>query len=152
MVNITLRETLETDLPVFYGHQLDPEACELADFQPRDREMFMAHWAKIMKDQAVILRTVLCDEKVAGNVVSWEQDGRREVSYWFGREYWGKGTATRAQTEFLRQGKIRPLYAYVAKRNAASARVLQKCGFSVQREEDGEIVFKIAEQNPPQIR
>jgi RimJ/RimL family protein N-acetyltransferase len=59
----------------------------------------------------------------------------REVGYWLGREFWGKGIATRALVEFLKVVAERPLYARVAKHNIASFRVLEKCGFKLQREE-----------------
>ena len=52
-----------------------------------------------------------------------------------GREYWGKGIATRALTAFLEQVTTRPLYAHVAQHNLASIRVLEKCGFAVMGED-----------------
>ena len=91
----------------------------------------MAHWAKIMKDESVILRTILFGSQVAGNIVSFEMSGEREVGYWLGQEFWGKGIATQALSAFLAQVTIRPLYAHVAKHNIASQRVLEKCGFVV---------------------
>ena len=90
----------------------------------------MAHWAKIMADQSVILKTIVFDAQEAGNIVSWEQDGEREVGYWLGREFWGKGIATQALSEFLDLVKTRPLVAHVAKQNIGSQRVLEKCGFN----------------------
>ena len=33
----------------------------------------------------------------------------------------------------------RPLYAHVARHNAGSIRVLEKCGFRLEREESGEL-------------
>lgn len=89
----------------------------------------MAHWAKIMADDSNILKTILFDGQVAGNIVSWEQSGEREVGYWIGKEFWGKGIATKALAAFLGHVKTRPLYAHVAKHNIASRRVLEKCGF-----------------------
>ena len=97
----------------------------------------MAHWAKIMQDESVILKTILFDGQVAGNVLSFEISGEREVGYWLGREFWGKGIATRALSQFLEQLQIRPLYAHVAKHNVASMRVLEKCGFVVSGEDKG---------------
>jgi RimJ/RimL family protein N-acetyltransferase len=61
--------------------------------------------------------------------------GEREVGYWIGKEYWGRGIATRALEEFLKQIETRPLYAHVAKHNTASRRVLEKCGFHVSGED-----------------
>ena len=46
----------------------------------------MAHWTKILADETVIKKTVLFDGRVAGNVVSFEQECEREVGYWIGRE------------------------------------------------------------------
>jgi RimJ/RimL family protein N-acetyltransferase len=66
---------------------------------------------------------------VAGNVGCWEQDGQRLVGYWVGREFWGKGLATRALAEFVEEVTARPLHAWVATSNLGSIRVLEKCGF-----------------------
>jgi RimJ/RimL family protein N-acetyltransferase len=128
---IILRNIIEADLPIFFEQQYDPEANQMAAFPAREREAFMAHWEKIMREENVALKTILFEGRVAGNIVSWEQSGEREVGYWLGKEYWGQGIATTALTEFLGCVKMRPLYAHVAKHNAASLRVLQKCGFAV---------------------
>lgn len=134
--NIELREVLESDLPIFYEQQLDPDATQMAAFPSRDRDAFMAHWTnKVMTNQDTIVKTILFDGQVAGNVVSWDQSGDREVGYWIGKEYWGKGIATKALAEFLGYVKTRPLWAHVAKHNLASLRVLQKCGFAISSEE-----------------
>lgn len=132
---VLLRDVAESDLPIFYEQQLDPEATAMAAFPSRDRESFMAHWAKIVADESIILKSILFDGEVAGNIVSWEQDDEREVGYWVGKEFWGKGIATKALTEFLNQVKTRPLVAHVAKHNIASRRVLEKCGFTLTRED-----------------
>ena len=81
-----------------------------------------------------IVKTILFDGQVAGNIVSWDQSGEREIGYWIGKEYWGKGIGTKALAEFLGYVKTRPLWAHVAKHNAASQRVLQKCGFVILSE------------------
>jgi RimJ/RimL family protein N-acetyltransferase len=52
------------------------------------------------------------------------------VTYWIGREQWGRGIATRALDEFLEIELTRPLHARAASDNVASIRVLEKCGFS----------------------
>jgi RimJ/RimL family protein N-acetyltransferase len=126
---VRLRDVLEEDLPVFFEHQADPVANRMAAFPPRDRDAFTAHWAKILADEAITKKTILVDGQVAGNVVSFDWDGRREVGYWVGREHWGKGVATKALAQFLRTMKRRPLHARVAKHNLGSLRVLEKCGF-----------------------
>lgn len=149
--NFILRDVTETDLPIFFEQQLDPEATQMAAFPSRDRDTFMAHWVKIMGDENVTLKTILFEGHVAGNIVSWEQSDERDVGYWIGKEYWGKGIGTMALAEFLGYLKTRPLYAHVAKHNVASLRVLQKCGFTISGEhkfsEDGkeieEIILKL---------
>ena len=58
-------------------------------------------------------------------------EGKREIGYWIDRAFWGRGIATEALSAFLRLEQTRPLHAGVAKHNAASIRVLQKCGFTL---------------------
>jgi RimJ/RimL family protein N-acetyltransferase len=134
-VNIELREIQESDLAIFFEQQREPLANQMAAFPARDRDTFQAHWAKIMQDETIILRTILFEGQVAGNLVSFVISAEREVGYWLGREFWGKGIATRALSEFLNQIEERPLFAHVAKHNLASLRVLEKCGFIISGEE-----------------
>jgi RimJ/RimL family protein N-acetyltransferase len=137
---IHLREVIEADLPIFFEQQLDPVATQMAAFPSRrDRQVFMAHWLKIMGEATGITRTILFDGQVAGNIVSWAQSDQREVGYWIGREYWGKGIATAALAAFLQHVKMRPLYAHVAKHNRGSLRVLEKCGFVIIGEENDDL-------------
>lgn len=107
----------------------------MAAFAARDRDAFMAHWSKIVADERLVAKTVVADGQVAGNIVSWDQAGRQEIGYWIGREFWGKGIATRALDAFLHDVTTRPLFAHVAAHNVASIRVLEKCGFTISDEE-----------------
>ena len=140
-----LREVVEADLPVFYEHQCDPEATAMAAFPSRDRDVFMAHWARTLANDSALTWTIVCDGEVAGNIGCWEADGRRLVGYWIGREFWGRGLATQALAELLDVVDARPLHAYVAKSNVASIRVLEKCGFTVAEanaeEHPGEVLM-----------
>lgn len=135
--DIRLREVIESDLPIFYEHQRDPLAFTMAAFPSRDRERFMAHWKKIRADRSVIIRTILYEGQVAGTVMSFLQARKRQVGYWIGREFWGRGIASAALKEFLGLVKTRPLYAHVAVHNGASLRVLEKCSFQVIGQEPG---------------
>ncbi len=126
-----LRDVVDSDVDAFYEHQLDPEATRMALFPSRDREAFDAHWARVLADDAATKKTIVDDGKVAGNVLCWEQDGRRLVGYWLGREFWGRGLATRALAELVQDVPARPLHAWVASSNVGSIRVLEKCGFVV---------------------
>jgi RimJ/RimL family protein N-acetyltransferase len=134
--DVRLRDVIQSDLPIFFEQQLDADANHMAAFtsrNPADRDAFMDHWAGILDDMSIIIKTILFDGEVAGNIVSYEdrEFGKREVGYWIGRPYWGKGIASRALSAFLHSVKTRPLYARVAKDNVASLRVLQKCGFTI---------------------
>ena len=103
----------------------------------------MAHWNRILEDKSVVKKTILLQGEVAGSVVSFVHAGEREVGYWTGREFWGRDVATRALAEFLRLEARRPLYADVARHNAASIRVLENCGFRVSAENPGDLTFKL---------
>lgn len=138
---VLLRDADESDLPDFFEHQLDPEATRMADFPARDRGPFMAHWHRILGDESVIMQTILFEAEVAGNVVSFTNSGEREVGYWIGRDYWGRGVATTALAAFLDLERRRPLYARVARHNAASIRVLENCGFRKKGEEPGGLIL-----------
>jgi RimJ/RimL family protein N-acetyltransferase len=138
--DIVLRDVTDDDLPIFFEQQLDPDAIYMAAFtskDPTDRDAFMAHWARIRADETIINRTILCDGQVAGSVASFEDAGQLEVTYWLGREFWGRGIATRALAALLEYQTTRPIYARAAKDNAASLRVLQKCGFVITGEDKG---------------
>ena len=137
-MTVTLREVTQEDLPIFFEHQLDAEATRMAAFPSRDRDAFMAHWARIMSketNETGILNTILADDTVAGNVVYWEAAGEPNIAYWLGKTHWGKGIASAALAQFLTKIEARPVYAHVAKHNFASIRVLQKCGFQLARED-----------------
>ena len=129
--DVVLREVREDDLPIFFEHQRDPEANRMADFPARERDAFMAHWKKIPENPTNVVMTVVFRGQVAGNVVCWGPPDDRQVGYWIGREYWGKGIATRALASLLPLLETRPLYAHVALHNVGSIRVLEKCGFTL---------------------
>ncbi len=99
-----------------------------------------------MADKSNILKTILYGDLVAGNIVSWEhpdEGSERDVGYWLGREFWGKGIATQALSLFLEQVMMRPLYAYVLKHNLASIGVLEKCGFIIINKEGEEFALTL---------
>jgi RimJ/RimL family protein N-acetyltransferase len=132
-MNIQLREVEATDLALFFAHQQDPGAAAMAAFKSRDAAAFAQHWTKLLQDETNLKQTVLVEGQVAGNVGSWNAEGKREIGYWIDRVYWGRGVATAAVSAFLGVEKTRPLYAGVAPHNVASLRVLQKCGFTFLR-------------------
>jgi RimJ/RimL family protein N-acetyltransferase len=127
--DVRLRAVEDADLPTFLDHQDDPVAAAMAAFPTRDREAFFEHWAEIREDPTVVTRTIVLDGVVVGDIVSWLERGQREVGYWVGRGYWGRGIATCALRLLLDEIRERPMFAHVALDNIGSRRVLEHCGF-----------------------
>lgn len=128
---VLLREVRDDDLPVLFAHQADPVASAMADFPSRDRAAFDAHWARIRADQSCLVRAVVVDGEVVGNIGSWDGEGGRELGYWIGQPHWGRGIATAAVGELLLLDGVRPLHAHVVAHNTGSLRVLDRHGFVV---------------------
>lgn len=85
------------------------------------------------------LLAVEVDGRVAGGIgYALHGDVERvsaEVGYWLGHEFWGRGIATTAvrlltRHAFGAQPELRRLYAMPYARNLASARVLEKAGYT----------------------
>ena len=131
--HVRLRPVEAGDLPRMYEMQLDPESNRVAVTNPRTGEALDAHWAKVLADPAVTARAVLLGETLVGTVSCFPMDGGDHVGYWIDRAYWGAGIASRAVCLLLREVTKRPLVATAATSNGASLRVLQKCGFVVER-------------------
>src|ERR671935_782077 len=145
-MQLTLREARDEDLPLLFEQWADPVAVHMAAFTAPDhmeRDAFERRWSRLRADEAdadwgtVLTRVIVVDDEVAGTIGSWGEPGEREVTYWIGRSYWGKGIATAALKAFLTVDQSRPLHARVAYGNFASHRVLEKCGFRVIATERG---------------
>jgi RimJ/RimL family protein N-acetyltransferase len=116
-----------------YHMQLDPESNRMAMTNPRTREAFDSHWAKLLDDQRIVAKAILLDGTFVGSISCFPVDGQCHVGYWIDRSFWGKGIASRALGLLLSEVVDRPLFAAVAVDNGSSLRVLQKCGFVVER-------------------
>jgi RimJ/RimL family protein N-acetyltransferase len=131
---ISLRDVEDADLDRFFEHWNDADARHMAAFVPADasdRAAFDARWERHRRDPSITLLTIDVDGTPAGSISSWDNDGGREVTYWLGRRYWGKGIATEALRAFLEIERTRPLFAATAADNIGSQRVLARCGFEV---------------------
>jgi RimJ/RimL family protein N-acetyltransferase len=153
---LVLREIEDRDLGVLFEHSRDRDAIRMAAFtspEADDRTSFERRWARLRSDGSTTNRVVEIDGRVVGHIASFDLEGHREVTYWIGREDWGRGIATRALQEFLQLEATRPLYAQAASDNAASIRVLTKCGFLIvgegrgfahgRNEETDEVVLRL---------
>ncbi len=137
---VSLRDVQAEDLQVFFEQQLDATAHWMAAFGPAltdDPDPYFAWWARILNDDTRVARTILWNGEVAGHVTSFQLLGDLSVGYWLGREYWGRGIATRGLAAFLEVVTVRPLYARAAQDNIGSLRVLAKCGFVICGEDKG---------------
>jgi RimJ/RimL family protein N-acetyltransferase len=129
--DVRLRTVERGDLPTLYRYQLDPEANRMAAVNPRNLDLFYAHWTKIFNAPNVIARAILADGVLAGHISCFRADDKDYVGYWIDREHWGRGIASRALALLLDEVPTRPLYARVASHNVASLRVLTRFGFVV---------------------
>jgi RimJ/RimL family protein N-acetyltransferase len=133
-MSLMLREVRDEDLPLLFEQWADPVAVHMAAFTAPDHmdwDAFERRWSRLRADETVLARVIVVDDEVAGTIGSWGEPGEREVTYWIGRSYWGKRIATDALNALLAVDRSRPLHARVASDNAASRRVLEKCGFGV---------------------
>ena len=153
---LVLREVEDRDFGVLFEHSRDPDAIGMAAFtspEADDRTAFEQRWSRLRSDRSTTNKVVEIDGRVVGHIASFDLEGQREVTYWIGREDWGRGIATRALQEFLQVEKTCPLYARAASDNAASIRVLTKCGFLIvgegrgfahgRNEETDEVVLRL---------
>jgi RimJ/RimL family protein N-acetyltransferase len=131
--SVLLRPVQPGDLSYLYDMQLDPESNRMAATIPRTEEAFRSHWAKSLADPGSTTRAVLVDGALVGYISCFPMDGQDHIGYWIDRAYWGLGIASRGLQLLLREVTSRPLVATVATSNGASIRVLQKCGFVVER-------------------
>src|ERR671930_2364494 len=83
-----------------------------APADPSDREAFDERWRRFRESDDTTALVIEVDGKVVGSIGSWTNDGEREVTFWLGREHWGRGIATRALAEFLADvERTRPIQA-----------------------------------------
>lgn len=129
-----------------------PALCRLADdfevarymtrrfphpYTLRDAQDWLA---RVAADSRALIGAIEVEGKLAGGIgvepLDGEYDGTAFFGYWLGRAYWGRGIATDAARQLadyaLARGNLRRLEATVFAPNVASARVLAKCGFTLE--------------------
>lgn len=132
LLKVSLHPVTEQDLEVLFTHQSDTIANQLAQFPPRNREVFLAHWQQnILYNQQVLARAIWVDGMLVGNILNFQHQGQSQLGYWIGREYWGQGIVTQALKLFLPLVSVRPLFAHVAKHNHPSLRALLRQEFKL---------------------
>ncbi len=130
---VQLRNAGRDDLPYIDELQLDPESNRMAVTIPRTRAVFDEHWTTILDAPKNITKVILFNEVMVGHISCFPIDSQDHVGYWIDRAFWGRGIASRALQLLLQEVTRRPLIAISATSNVASRRVLEKCGFVVER-------------------
>ncbi len=155
-IEIELKCTTQDDLETLFLFQLDEDSNYLAAFtskNPSDKAAYIKKWTRLLSDEKINVRTILLKNKIVGSIAKFEMGGNAEITYWIGKEFWGKGIATTALKKFLEVEKTRPLFGRIAFDNLGSKKVLENCGFSQIGTEKGfanarekeieEIIFKL---------
>lgn len=131
-MDITLKLTELTDLEQLFLFQIDAEACYQAAFMATDhgdKEAYIAKYTGFLSNPTINMRTIWVNGSIAGSVAKYVMEGDAEITYWIDKQFWGRGIATKALTEFLKIETTRLIYGRVAFDNIGSQKVLEKCGF-----------------------
>ncbi|OJF10195.1 GNAT family N-acetyltransferase [Couchioplanes caeruleus] len=134
MMEIGLRVVADDDLDAIYQQMRDPEAVRMAAFtaeDPDDRVAFDEHLVRLRTSPEIKLRAITVGGELAGTIASFAVGSDTEITYWLGRDWWGRGVATTAVRMFLDTVPVRPITARAASDNAGSLAVLRKAGFRV---------------------
>ena len=133
-----LRDMTEADLDILFDIQDDDVGRHMAGFMsPEDanRDSYVARQRRFLADDKITKKVILVDDQIVGSIASFVVEGDTEVTYWIRRDRWGRGIATAALAELLREVTVRPVFGRVAADNAGSARVLLRNGFTRVGEE-----------------
>ena len=104
-----------------------------------DAERFLTFCRDTPEDQA-LNRAILVEGRLVGCVgLTFGTDiytGSAEIGYWLGEDCWGRGIAAEAVREMCRLAfeelGLWRVWAAVFSANAASCRVLETCGFTLE--------------------
>ncbi len=142
---LSLRDVEPADLPTLFAFQSEPESCDMAMVNARTEAQFQEVWAKIFQDLAaqaachldatapspprVVAKAIIANGQLCGSIGCFFAGDRYSVGYGIGREFWGRGLASRALAQLLVEVTTRPIHATVAAGNTRSLRILKKNGF-----------------------
>jgi RimJ/RimL family protein N-acetyltransferase len=129
MTEVTLRQITPDDLPALFENQYDPASAAMAGVPSKEKADFYAHRERVQANPENVTRAVIVDGELAGDVVSWADEGGRHVGYRIAQRFWGRGIATAALQLLLKEITERPLNADLQQSNVGSRRVLEKNGF-----------------------
>ena len=135
---LILRPIRTKDAPAYFSIFGDPEICRYDDFNPITEDESIEDVVRIVDayarlDRNTELAIELVDEqKMIGVFTVLHGRKYRYIGYHFNRQYWGRGYATMIVNIYMASLKPKEILltrARVDSKNAASIRVLEKCGF-----------------------
>lgn len=139
----TLRDWRSSDSEALVRHANNPIiARNMRDrfpspYGPADAEQFLALCAKM--SPCTFFAIEAGGEAVGGIGLQLHEDVERvsaELGYWLSESYWGRGIVTEAVAALTDWGfvafPLSRIYALPFARNIASARVLEKAGYSLE--------------------
>ncbi len=140
--NFSIRNWQRGDAISLQKHADDRDVWRnLRDTFPHPYTLDDAHsWIELANIAPVTHFAIIVDGKAAGGIGLKPLDGNHaksaEIGYWLGRTHWGKGIASSAlklmtEYSFANFDFIR-LFALVYEWNPASARVLEKAGYTYE--------------------
>jgi [ribosomal protein S5]-alanine N-acetyltransferase len=105
-----LRDMTEADLDILFDIQDDDIAQHMAGFTSPargDRDNYVARQRRFLADDRITNKVILVNDDIAGSVASFVVEGDTEVTSWIRRDLWGRGIATAALGELLREVMVR---------------------------------------------
>jgi RimJ/RimL family protein N-acetyltransferase len=143
--SINLRKVTRSDAQSIYEHAKDREISRYTfiphPYKREDALHFIKFTHRQMKKEkeyhlGIELKTTGQIIGMIGMMQISQKHRRAEVGYWLGRSHWGKGYAAEALHLMLRYGfkelKLVRIWARVMHPNLASARMLEKIGFTFE--------------------
>lgn len=128
-LRVSIRQMVEADFKVLFEYQLDESSNEMAGTYARSWLNFERHWTAAISDPSINSKVILADDALVGLVGCFLAGDQLQVGYWITKTHWGRGIASIALSQLLKEVDRRPIYAEVACKNVASYRVLEKNGF-----------------------
>ena len=131
-MKIVLRQSINSDIPIFFENQADEGALFMSAFTSKDplnKEAYIKKWERLIEIESINMQTILWDNEIVGCVVKFVMEGDSDITYAINKKFWGQGMATEAVNQFLDIEKTRPLFGRTAFDNIGSQKVLERNGF-----------------------
>ena len=92
MINhiITLTQTKQEELNIFFQFQLDKEANHLAAFtskNPYDKTAYIEKYSKHLADPTINMQTIKVDDVISGSIAKFMTEGDAEITYWIDKKH-----------------------------------------------------------------